>query len=324
MARDEVVCLAGATARLAFFALCVTGAGWGAPPVEVELANPGFEQDLGDEWERASDGGGVFARDPAVAHTGGGSARAERTVGWAGFFTGWPRMVPVQPGAQLKLAAFVRLQAATGQTYLSLDGYHENKFVRILAQSPPQSGTTAGWMRCTVIATVPADGSVTRLRAGLRSEGNQGTAWFDDVGLWRLPPDVPEDTGPPGPPPRGKITVAGAHLVGEDGGRVRLWGAKLWVGDIDIPFPPDASARGSRRPSATTHALRRWGWGPAQLARPGARIQLGRNWHWRLRDFALQVHGEGAGSVLAIAPGTPVYCVDLWQPGAPNETPGTH
>jgi hypothetical protein len=62
----------------------------------------------------------------------------------------------------------------------------------------------------------------------LRSEGNAGVAWFDDVRLWRLPPDAPEDTGPPGPPPRGKISVADGHLVGADGRRVRLWGANVY------------------------------------------------------------------------------------------------
>jgi hypothetical protein len=218
----------GIALRLTLFILAWGSVGWGAGPLEIGLANPGFERDLGDDWERASEAGGILVRDPTVAHTGGGSARAERTVGWAGFFTGGGHLIAVQPGEQFKLAAFLRLQEATGQTSLSLDGYRAGQYVRTLAQSPPRSGTTEGWIYTYVLATVPADGSVTHLRAGLRSENNQGVAWFDDVRLWRLPPDVPEDSGPPGPPPQGQITVADGHLVGADGRRVRLWGVNVY------------------------------------------------------------------------------------------------
>ena len=39
------------------------------------------------------------------------------------------------------------------------------------------------------------------------------------------------------------------------------------------------------------------------------------SWRWRVRDFGLQAIGEGEGSTLEIDPGTPIYCVDLWQGG---------
>lgn len=197
-------------------------------PVPIPLANPGFEADLGAEWERASEGGGTFTRDPQTACTGAASARASGTKGWAGFFTGPGHRVPVRPGEQFKLAAWMRLKDATGQTYLSIDGYRGGEFAGILSQSQPAQGTLDGWTYRYVLATVPADGSVTHIRAGLRSEGNTGAAWFDDVRLWRLPSDVPHVTEPPGKPPRGKITVAGGHLVGEDGRRARLWGVNVY------------------------------------------------------------------------------------------------
>jgi hypothetical protein len=61
--------------------------------------------------------------------------------------------------------------------------------------------------------------------------------------------------------------------------------------------------------------VRDWGRGPADLARPGARIELGRRWRWRILDFALQELAKGEGSLLEIVPGTPVYCVELRQAG---------
>ena len=166
-------------------------------PVPIPLVNPGFEEELGAEWERTSEQGGTFTRDPQMAHTGAASACVSGTKGWAGFFTGRGHLIPVKPGEQYKLAAWIRLKDATGKTYLSIDGYRGAVYTGTLAESLPSQGTLAGWVYRHVIATVPADGSVTHIRASLRSEGNTGVAWFDEVRLWKLPPThVPYVTDP--------------------------------------------------------------------------------------------------------------------------------
>ena len=203
------------------------------PParVAVPLPNAGFEEADDAAWGPVGDESGDLRRDNQMAHSGRASARAGATRGEAGFFLDRKRLIPVRAGETLKLAAWVKTDGATGNSYLSLDGYADGNYVRMLGQSKGSMGTTPGWVYRWAVATVPEDGGISHVRPALRSENNSGAAWFDDVRLWRLPPDEPVTTGPPPAPPSGQITSDEGHLVGSDGHRVRFWG----VNAVDEP-----------------------------------------------------------------------------------------
>jgi len=208
---------------------------WAEPslpaPVRVALPCAGFEETLDGAWETASESGGKMRRDGEVSRFGQASVRVSATRGWAGFFLDKKHLIPVRAGETFKLAAWVKTDGATGKTCLSLDGYAEGDYVRMLGQSKSFKGTTAGWVYCWVVARAAEDGGIDHIRPALRSEENSGTAWFDDVRLWRLPPDEPVTTGPPPAPPFGQITTSEGHLVGSEGRRVRFWG----VNAVDEP-----------------------------------------------------------------------------------------
>lgn len=183
---------------------------------------------------------------------------------------------------------------------------------------------------------MPRDGSVTHL--GIRFQGGKGTVWCDEIALYRLPPDEPIVTGPPRPPPHGQITVRDGHLVGEHGRRVRLWVSPAH----DPPFFcfGVASLDGKALPESqrallvlTTYGENRgrelwspeeapmgdlgkvfvkaWGYGPPDIARPQARVHLGRRWRWRLYDFRLREVGRGEGEVLHLPQDTPLFYAEL-------------
>ncbi len=195
----------------------------------VSLRNAGFERDWRDGWELAREATGDVAWDTAVAHAGRGSLRLAHTGGKTALLSAARELIAVRPGETLKLSAFVRLQDATGETYLSLQGYRAGQFVKILGQTQPTFGDTAGgWQYRVLVADVPGNGEITHLRIGLHSDNNSGQAWLDDVRLQRVPPNRPVVTGPPPPPPYGKLRVSGGHFVGAEGRRVRLWGVNVY------------------------------------------------------------------------------------------------
>ncbi|HUT94415.1 MAG TPA: hypothetical protein VMY37_33460 [Thermoguttaceae bacterium] len=57
--------------------------------------------------------------------------------------------------------------------------------------------------------------------------------------------------------------------------------------------------------------VKSWGYGPPDVARPGAQIRLGAEWRWRLVDFGLHAIAEGRGETLEIPAGTPVFMAEL-------------
>lgn len=191
-------------------------------PVRLSLPNPGFEGALRGVWEVQ----GEVARDTSTAQAGRTSLRLSEG---AHAVLALGRLVRVRAGDTYKLALFVRSAEGAEGAYFSLEGFRGKTPVRTLAQSPPLPSATPGWIYTWTTATVPRDGSVTHV--GIRLQGGKGTVWFDEVALYRLPPDEPILTGPPPPPPHGQITVRDGHLVDEHGRRVRLWG----VNCVDEP-----------------------------------------------------------------------------------------
>jgi len=227
------------------------------PPARVAMPLPdaGFEEADDAAWELVGDDGGDLRRDNETAHSGRASVRVGATRGEAGFFLDRKRLIPVRADETFKLAAWVRTDGATGKSYLSLDGYADGNYLRMLGQSGSLKGTTPGWVYRWAVATVPEDGRISHIRPALRSEGNSGTAWFDDVRLWRLPPDEPVTTDPPPAPLFGQITSDEGHLVGSDGNRVRFWG----VNAVDEP------GRTYREITHIVHRIRRTGFNAVRL-----------------------------------------------------------
>jgi hypothetical protein len=222
--------------------LCLSAlAGWRGWPAQESLVPPaprvvplpkaGFESMLAASWVAVGAGAGAWAQDPAGAHGGRAAAPVRGTPGKSALCLHQARLVAARGGESYKLAAWIKTAEATGETYLSLEGWRGQRFVARIARSQPLRTTTPGWVYCWVVGTVPKRLGISHLRPCLHSDYNAGTAWLDDVKLMRLPPDRPVVSGPPPPPPHGQLTVAGRHLVGRGGRRVRPWG----VNCVDSP-----------------------------------------------------------------------------------------
>jgi hypothetical protein len=270
---------------IGYLSSCTAWLCWGAQvsfsppaPVPVVLPNPGFENGLEGTWAAHGDGG-EFERDSSVAHFGQASVRARDTRGRSGFFLNSGQLVTARAKDCFKLAAWVKTSEATGDTYLSLDGYQGGDFVATLARSRSLSGTTPDWVYCWVIATVPEGCGISHVRPALCSDNNRGTAWFDDVRLLRLPPDQPLITGPPADPPHGQITAANGHLVDQKRRRVRLWG----VNCVDSPN------RTYRELAYIPHRIRDMGFNAVRLHLYDSRI---------INTEAVNAHGEATTLVM--------------------------
>jgi hypothetical protein len=57
--------------------------------------------------------------------------------------------------------------------------------------------------------------------------------------------------------------------------------------------------------------VKSWGWGPPDIRRPSARVELGGEWRWNLVDFRLRTIAKGTGGVLEFPPGTPLFMAEL-------------
>jgi len=192
----------------------------------IRLPNAGFESAIDAAWTVRLGRDGVASRDAGVAHSGKASLKIRNANGAGGVFLSEDSRVAVRPGQEFRLSAWVKLEKASGETYLTLEGYEGATFRRVVGKSGVLKGTRP-WWRVSIRATVPADSAITHLGIGLRSEHNGGAAWIDDVALERYPPNEPWLTGPPGPPPRGAIAANGGQLVDARGQRIRLWGVNL-------------------------------------------------------------------------------------------------
>ena len=193
-------------------------------PAAVPLPNASFEAPLAGAWQPAPPGTSRVERDGACGYDGAASLRLSPGKGDVSLSLAGEHRLAVTPGQALKLLAWLRAEGDTGESSIALDGYRGREPVSILARSRPLKNTSGFWVPRWVIGTVPDDGSVTHVSVALRRGEGSGTVWVDDVALRLLPPDEPTYDGPVGPPPRGRISPAGGHLVGADGERVRFWG----------------------------------------------------------------------------------------------------
>ena len=108
----------------------------------------------------------------------------------------WPASVYVREGEHYAASAWVKTYAATGDTQVVLGFYRDDLSPVAEAACPPVQGTE-DWRRLAVASAVPE--GACRARVILRSSGNEGAAWFDDVELVRVDAATAEDINASGP-----------------------------------------------------------------------------------------------------------------------------
>jgi hypothetical protein len=147
---------------------------------EERLDTPSGPLPLG--WRLFAEDGATFAWDDSVAHTGHASARISHS-------DSSPTMVPaffttpvddsIVPRALYTVSAWARGEDATGDTHISIAWYDaDHHYVKQTRSAPLPTGTT-GWTQLTVSGRAPAGAVCYQIH--LKSEGNSGTVWFDDV-----------------------------------------------------------------------------------------------------------------------------------------------
>lgn len=180
----------------------------------VPVANGDFASDLAGSW---------VANGAAGEVTGDGETLCMRKT--TGTYTVvQQRAIPIRPGQSYKLTGWLKLDQATGATYMAVEGLRDGQVIETLGKTRELDGTFAPWMPQWLVIDLPADSRATHFRLALHSDDNSGSAWFDDISLKRLPPNRPVVDGQPGPPRRGQVLARDGHLVDESGQRLRLWG----------------------------------------------------------------------------------------------------
>lgn len=230
-------------------------------PRPVSLDDAGFEGDLRAHWRVPVVGTGVASPD-AASHSGRRSVCMRAQGGRAVVELSARQLVPVTPGQGFKVCGWIRTQDCQGKVYFALAGYKDGRRVAEVASSQPLRGTTPGWVFRWAASQVPVNGMVTHVGVVLRAQLTSGTAWFDDIALYSLPPDRPLYTGPPTPPPRGQVRAADGHLVDARGRRVRLWG----INCVDAP------SRTYREIAFIAHRIRQMGFNAVRLHLDDSRL----------------------------------------------------
>lgn len=196
--------------------LTLIAAGLASGPV------PGDNLDLGARWQPLGEKGHL-----ACTPTGDAAEPLALTLtSTQGLFAAAGPWLPIARwrGRGLKLRALVKLEQASGKTYLAVELRRGQESLGRLAQGSALSADTPDWVARWLVTDIPADTPATHLRVCLHSDDNSGRAHFRQVSLHRLPPNQPVVDGPVRPPQRGQVTARDGHLVDGAGRRIRLWG----------------------------------------------------------------------------------------------------
>ncbi|MGE5599344.1 MAG: carbohydrate binding domain-containing protein, partial [Bacteroidota bacterium] len=141
-------------------------------------ANPGFENGSGtpEDWLSWTEGAATFTWDQTVSRTGLRSLKINNSTSAN---TGWycTRSFSVVPGQVYSYAGWVKTQNATGSTYINIAWFNASGWISNTS-SPVLSGTN-DWKYLLAVGQAPAGATYAALY--VRSEGNSGAAWFDDV-----------------------------------------------------------------------------------------------------------------------------------------------
>ncbi|GIE95262.1 glycosyl hydrolase [Paractinoplanes rishiriensis] len=165
-------------------AAAVVKAAWTGTAYPANLLDLGFENAAGQTpWRAYLPELGVASKTQAVARTGKWSVALTNTGKTA---AGSPSycvapIVPVVAGQRWTAEVWARGNAATGATQIALSWFDANgKWLGGASSAALANGTTA-WTRLTAAATAPA--GTASVQVHLKSGGNTGTVWFDDVAM---------------------------------------------------------------------------------------------------------------------------------------------
>jgi hypothetical protein len=147
---------------------------------EEKLDTPNGPLPLG--WRIWAEGGATFAWDDHVAHSGRASGRISGS-------SSSPRIVPaffttpvddsIVPRALYTVTVWARGENATGDTHIAIAWYDsEHHYVGQTRSAALPIGTT-DWVQLSVAGRAPAGAVCYQIH--LKSAGNSGTVWFDDV-----------------------------------------------------------------------------------------------------------------------------------------------
>jgi hypothetical protein len=169
-------------------AAAAVAAFFGADGVVDPGFDEGFEQpeaarpSLPSLWRLR--GVGAFALDAATFHSG---ARAMSVAALSGHATRGAELwgVPPEPwvsaGEATSVGVWARGDAATGSTTAAIVWYDPTRRELGRAVSQPLPPGTSDWTQLTASGTAPAGAAYYRIV--LRSDGDAGRVWFDDVSL---------------------------------------------------------------------------------------------------------------------------------------------
>lgn len=172
---------------------------WKANPTGVNLVNnPSFETAEDDEtpsgwfvhYDNLHDHVGAafyegrILRNCCVVHSGIRSVKLTWTpregMEWR---QRWRSAIQVVPGEKYRASVWMKTVEATGHNAMVIHFYKRNNDLVKTFQSKGLTGAYE-WTRCALDMTVP--NGAEKARIGLRSSGNRGAVWFDEVDLTRI------------------------------------------------------------------------------------------------------------------------------------------
>jgi hypothetical protein len=125
----------------------------------------------------------TFVRDTSVAHTGRSSLRISRSRGTdtaVPAFYATPVDAWVQAGDRCRASVWVRGRALTGRTRIGITWFDgRGAFIGQVESGRAPHGTS-GWRELVVDGIAPTRAAYAEI--DLKSPGNRGDVWFDDVG----------------------------------------------------------------------------------------------------------------------------------------------
>jgi tetratricopeptide (TPR) repeat protein len=172
------------------------GAGEGAHAAIGQVANGGFEEEIGAPgknqfgWAATPVAQAQIGIDPRIVHGGARSLRITFNAPSSIAFSNVSQLVVVEPGARYRLEFFVRTEGVKTASSLVVDVVSGAASGKTLATSAPAPNGTNEWQPVAVEFAAPTDtdGVVLRLRREPCAEEACpifGKIWYDDFNLQR-------------------------------------------------------------------------------------------------------------------------------------------
>lgn len=146
------------------------------------VAATGSAGELPAVWRMWESDQADFALDPAVGHDAPGSARIEDSggsdAGTPAFYT-VPVRPQIVPGCRYRVTAWVKGHAASGKNMVDVSWFDDRGVFMTGTDSTSLPPGDTGWTELQATATAPPGAAFAEI--WLKSAGDPGTVWFDDV-----------------------------------------------------------------------------------------------------------------------------------------------